>query len=171
MKTRALRQVMALVMAATIGLGTAGVASARATRPRDFVGVWRLDARHGDAWGGPQGGWNDERGGWSDRDGRYDRGNQGRGPRRGDFGRLPETFRIDRDRRDFRVESLDGRMLRDLDAGRRGRDLTLVSERNLLGIRVVETYQLTGNGRQLVIHTVANSPRGTRESTQVYDRA
>jgi hypothetical protein len=178
MKTNALKHVMALGLAAMMAVGASGVASAR-TNARDYLGVWHLDDRNGDGWG-RDGRWNDRDGGrqdeWNDRqDSRY--GSPGRDDYRGErygsrgrlFGaRLPETFRIERNRREFRLESMDGRLLREMDAGR-NRQLT--SQRNLPGARIFETYTLTNNGRRLMIRTTIRGSQGTREMTSVYERA
>ena len=183
MKTNALKHVMALGLAAMMDIGATGVASAR-TNPRDYLGVWHLDDRHGDGWG-RDGRWNDRDYGrqdeWNDRrDSRYgsrDRDeSRGRDEPRGRYdsrgglfgARLPETFRIERNHREFRLESLDGRLLRELDAGR-NRQLT--SQRNLFGTRIFETYSLQNNARRLMIRTTIRSSQGTREMTGFYERA
>jgi hypothetical protein len=173
MNRNVMKHGLTLGLAAIMALGAVGVASAK-TRAKDFVGVWQLDARNGDGsnhgggYSGRQGDWGDSRGGND-----YGNGNDRRGSGQGyrgsqDFGALPATFRIDRDRRELQVESMDGRLLREMNsAGNR----QLTSQRRFLGTTIIERYSLSDNGRRLVIRTSIQGPRGSREMTNVYERA
>jgi hypothetical protein len=177
MNTRKWTRSLAVGLVALTAL--AGVASAQ-PRNHGFLGTWRLESRqgqdwgrnierrmhdgagdHGDSRGSPQYGWNDSRGssrqGW----------NGSRGSRFG-TARLPQTFRIDRERRSLQVETMDGRVIRELQSAR-NRQLT--SHRTSHGRTFVDTYSLTDRGRRLVVRTVVRGPRGTRETTRTYLRA
>lgn len=176
MKKKALKHVMAVGLAALVSMGATSIASAR-TNARDYVGVWRLDEQRGNGWG-RDGNWNDR--GWNDdrygndrygnhRDGRNDRRDSGHGSRGGWLGaRLPETFRIERNRRDFEIESMNGRTIRDLDVGR---NRQLVSQRTVFGARIFETYSLVNGGRRLLVRTQIRTAQGTREMTSFYEKA
>ena len=173
---------LALALAGIMALGVVGVASAK-PRARDYLGVWQLDQgqngwnNHGGygqqngQWGGHDGG----NGGWGNGNvGRDQNGygqdayrqNGNRGQRM--FAGLPETFRIDRDHRHLQVESMDGRVLREMNgSGHR----QLISQRTFLGQTIIETYSLSDRGNRLVIHTSIQGPRGARDMTSVYERA
>ena len=101
--------------------------------------------------------------GWSNRQGG---GYDSRGGMLG--ARLPDTFRIDGNRRELRLESMDGSLIRQIDS-RRNRQLT--SAQSMYGMSVYETYSLVNNGRELVIHTSIRGPQGNRELTTTYGRA
>ena len=180
MKTNTLKHVFAVGLAAMMALGAAGVASAKA-RARDYVGVWQLDDRQGNSWGqdrnrgyndrdhGRQGDWGDDRYG-SRNDDRYGSRNDSRYGSGGGFrmARLPETFRIERSRRDFRLENMNGQLLRQVDFGRNNQ---LTSERSIFGAQIYETYTLVDNGRRLLVRTSIRGSQGTRQMTSVYERA
>jgi len=181
MRTNALKHVLAAGLAALMALGVTGVASAK-TRARDYVGVWQLSDRNGNGWDQQlNGGWNGRSGDWNDsRHGSYDSRYGNYDSRYGNYDsrygsrgglravRLPETFRIERDRGDLRLEGMNGQLLRDVDF-QRNRQLS--SQRTMYGQTIYETYSLIDNGRRLMIHTTVRGNQGTREMTTVYDRA
>src|SRR5262245_53351389 len=113
---------------------------------RDFIGTWRLDDRHG-------------RG-----------GNVGL---RAGLNQLPRVIRVERDRRDLRVENVNGRLLREIDIrsgdARDGRVQVVTT--GFGGARIVETYTLRERGRELVVQTTVHDRRGSRQFTSIYDRA
>lgn len=177
MRTNAIKHVLAAGLAAVLALGVTGVASAKTTKARDYVGVWQLDDRNGNGWDQQvnNGGWNDRSNGrsgdWGDsRQGNYDNRYDSRYGARGGLrqARLPESFRIERDRGDLRLEAMNGQLLRQIDF-QRNRQLT--SQRDLYGATIYETYSLVNNGRRLMIHTTIRGSQGTRETTTVYERA
>jgi len=156
---------VALSIAALTGFGRAGVTQAQerhgngdhgwhnddsnrgyGVSARDFIGNWRLDERH----------------------------NHGRnGGLASSFNQLPQMIRIERDRRDLRVENSRGRLLREIDLrGGDARDgrLQLVTT-GFRGARVVETYTLRERGHELVVQTTVQDRRGSRQFTNIYGRA
>ena len=161
-----------LSLAAMSGSGAFSTASARETRGKDFTGVWRLEHRQSDF----DRDWDRDRGGFRDRDWDRDanvRGRRGRGGNGMSAGNLPDVIRIERGRRELRVESRNGQLLRTLETGRNGdwRGNRLMSQRHFGGMQITEVYTLRERGRELVVRTIVNGPRGQREFTSVYDRA
>jgi hypothetical protein len=184
MRTNALKHVLTAGFAVMMALGVTSVASAK-TRERDYVGVWQLEDRNGNGWdqqinGGwdgrsnRSGDWNDSRpGNYQSRNGSYDSRNANYDSRYGSRGglraaRLPETFRIESDRRDLRLEAMNGQTLRQIDFER---NRQLSSQQTMYGQTIYETYSLVDHGRRLMIHTTIRGNQGTREMTTVYDRA
>ena len=187
MRTNAFKHVLAAGLAAVLALGVTGVASAK-TKARDYVGVWQLDDRNGNGWdrgnGWDQqvnGGWNDRSSGRSgerhdSRQGNYDNRSDSQyqsGSRYGSRGglrqaRLPETFRIERNRGDLRLEAMNGQLLREIDFER---NRQLSSQQTMYGATIYETYSLVDHGQRLMIHTTIRGSQGTREMTTVYERA
>jgi len=156
---------VALGVAALSGLGWAGVTQAQdrygnsnrewrnndwnrgdGNSARDFIGTWHLDDRY-------------SRG-----------GNRGL---RASFNQLPRMIRIERDRRDLRVENANGRLLREIDLrGGDARDGSIqVVTTGFGGARVIETYTLRQGGHELMVQTTVYERRGTRQFTTTYDRA
>ena len=183
MRTNAIKHVLAAGLAAVLALGVTGVASAKTTKARDYVGVWQLDDRNGNGWDQQvNGGWGDRSNGRSgdsrqgdwrqgdSRQGNYDNRYDSRYGARGGLrqARLPESFRIERDRGDLRLEAMNGQLLREIDF-QRNRQLT--SQRDLYGATIFETYSLVNNGHRLMVHTTIRGSQGTREMTTVYERA
>ena len=156
---------VALGIAALTGLSQASVAQAQerygndnsgwrnddwnrghGNNARDFIGTWHLDDRSGHG------------------------GNRGL---RSSFNQLPRMIRIERERRDLRVENANGRLLREIDLrGGDARDgrLQLVTT-GFRGARVVETYTLRERGHELVVQTTVQDRRGSRQFTNIYGRA
>lgn len=129
----------------------------RDVRGQDFTGVWRLDGRRGDA----NGGWNDGRRGRNDNF------------RHGTAAYLPDVFQIERARRELRVENQNGRLIRRIEMGRRGdwNGNRLEVESVVRGARVTEYFSLQRGGRELIVRTIVDGPRGNRQFTSVYERA
>lgn len=117
------------------------------TRARDFTGVWRIEDRK-------------------------DRRNDGFDLRR-QVVSLPNVIRIERSRRELRVENRNGSLLRTLETGRRGdwEGNRLEVETRMGGTRVTETFSLREGGDELVVRTVVEGRRGTQRFTSVYERA
>ena len=178
MKSRTVLQGFALALVALMAAGSASAASPRGRNHHSFEGVWRLDSRQ-DQYGlreavrdrtqerdrGRSSGWDRRDGNRWGRDDESFGSNRGRGM----GARLPASFQIDRERRAFRLETLDGRLLREIDVARGNRLQDRHTGRN--GATIVDTYTLANGGRHLTVHTVVRGPRGTREFTRVYERA
>jgi len=125
----------------------------------DFAGMWRLESPRGNA-----GGWNN---------GRNGRGGDDRGGWNFQRAQLPEVIQIERDRREIRVENQNGQLLRRTWTGRRRdrNDGSFQVESSVRGARVTEVFSLQSGGRELVVRTTIEGPRGSRQFTSVYDRA
>jgi hypothetical protein len=112
--------------------------------------------------------------------GNYDPRNGNNDPRNGNYDSrygsrgglrlvsLPETFRIDSNRRDLRLEDMNGQTLRQIDSGR---NRQLSSQQTIYGATIYETYSLVDHGQRMMVHTTITGAQGTRDMTHVYDRA
>jgi hypothetical protein len=123
------------------------------------------DSRNG-SYDSRNGNYDSRNGSYDSRNGNYDSRYGSRGGLR--LVSLPQTFRIESDRRDLRLEAMNGQTLREIDFGR---NRQLSSQQTMYGATIYETYSLVDHGQRLMIHTTIRGNQGTREMTTVYDRA
>jgi hypothetical protein len=79
-------------------------------------------------------------------------------------------MQIELERRELRIESTRGRLLREIDLrGGAARDGRVQVVTRVGGTRIVETFTI--RGRRLVVHTTVNGRRGSDQFTSIYERA